>query len=91
MSVGLSSLDGVDSPFAPCLASAVSTLRNQIELHVHREQQLRTCYLGMQQSWQSHCEQMTSQISIPEGLLATWMQPMANTPQLQLVSGPDHD
>ncbi len=91
MSVGLSSFDAVEMPFLPGLETAVLTLRHRFEQHLDQEHRVRNCYLGMQRSWQTHCHQMTGQISMLEGLLATWMQPASNSPQLSVVSGPDHE
>lgn len=91
MSVGSSLLHPNETPCVPHLETAVLTLRHRFEQHVDQEHRLRSCYLGMQQSWQTHCEQMTSQMSMLEGLLATWMQPAPNAPQLSLVSGPEHE
>lgn len=91
MSAGSCSFNSVESPFLPRLETAVLTLRHRFEQHLDQEHRLRSCYLGMQQSWQTHFQQMGAQMSILEGLLATWMQPASHSPQLSLVSGPDHE
>ncbi len=91
MSVGSSSFSSVESPFLPHLESAVLTLRHRLEQHLDQEHRVRSCYLGMQQSWQTHFQQMGTHLSMLEGLLATWMQPTSNGPQLSVVSGPDHE
>ncbi len=91
MSVGSSSFRSVEVPYLPPLETAVVTLRHRFEQHADQEHRLHSSYLGMQQSWQTHFQQMSRQMSTLEGLLATWMQPASNAPQLSLVSGPDHD
>lgn len=91
MSAGSSPLCSVDAPFLPRLETAVMTLRHRLEQHLDQEHRVRSCYLGMQQSWQTHFQQMGAQMSMLEGLLATWMQPGSNSPQLSVVSGPDHE
>lgn len=88
MSVGLSLLSSFPSASSPRLEAAVTTLRNRFEQHQRQEHRLHSYYLGMQDSWQSHIQQMNANLTMLEGLLATWVVAPA-APQLSVVTAVD--
>lgn len=88
MSVRLSALSSFASASSPRLETAVSTLRNRFEQHQRQEHRLHSYYLGLQDSWQSQLQQMNSQLTMLEGLLATWVA-TPSTPQLSVVTAVD--
>ncbi|HET6424861.1 MAG TPA: hypothetical protein VFG20_14320 [Planctomycetaceae bacterium] len=49
---------------------------------------MHSYYLGLQDSLQSHLQQMDSQLTMLEGLLATWVS-TPSTPQLSVVTAAD--
>jgi hypothetical protein len=91
MSVGLVRQDSVDSSLAPRLEAAVVTLRNRFEQHVQQEHRMQKFYLGLQDSWQSHLRQMASNMTMLEGLLATWGAAVSPVPQLSVVTGAESE
>jgi len=88
MSVGLSALSSLSSVSSPRLETAVTSLRNRFEQHQRQEHRLHSYYLGLQDSLQSHLQQMDSQLTMLEGLLATWVS-TPSTPQLSVVTAAD--
>lgn len=88
MSVGLSFLSSFPSASSPRLEAAVTTLRNRFEQHQRQEHRLHSYYLGMQDSWQSHLQQMNANLTMLEGLLASWVVAPAG-PQLSVVTVAD--
>lgn len=85
MSVGLSVLSSIPHARGPQLEDAVTTLRSRFEQHQRQEYRLHSYYLGLQDSWQAHVHEMNSQLTMLEGLLASWVS-VPSGPQLSVVT-----
>jgi len=72
-------------PLGVRLDEALSQFRHRLELHFDQQTRLQRCYQGWQGRWSMHCQRMTRQMAILEGLLQAWMTEPPRSEHLTVV------
>jgi hypothetical protein len=74
-------------PLGTRLDDALAQFRQRLELHFDQQARLQRCYQGWQGRWSMHCQRMTRQMAVLEGLLSAWMTEPSRGERFAVVGG----
>jgi hypothetical protein len=83
--------DETSFPLGVRLDEALAQFRQRLELHFDQQNRLQRCYHGWQGRWTTHCQRMTRQMAILEGLLSAWMTEPSQPERFGVVSAAEQN